>query len=105
MRITRVSQQIINTCHIVTYVCHFLSAKCYIIDGSDKPFQVLYSSRSHFMHPDGSYLVEGDILYQTSLGDTLEKVATEGWMTFYNGSVALDIVADIEEQGKSSRKS
>ena len=47
---------------------------------------------------DGSLLKEGDILKMPKLANTLQKIAEDPF-TFYNGSLANDIVNDIAEEG------
>ncbi|MFC3441842.1 gamma-glutamyltransferase family protein [Sphingobium rhizovicinum] len=45
--------------------------------------------------PEGQPLVEGDVLRQPQLADTLERLATEGLESFYTGALAADIAADL----------
>ena len=51
-----------------------------------------------FVKSDGSLLQEGDLLINIKLGQTLRRIAADPG-TFYNGSLAADIVADIAEYG------
>ena len=44
------------------------------------------------------YLRAGDRMNNAALGYTLQKIANDSY-TFYNGSLASDIVADVFEQG------
>ena len=50
------------------------------------------------MKDDGSLIKEGDLLVNTKLGATLQIIADEPW-SYYNGSLAQDIVDDIAERG------
>lgn len=49
--------------------------------------------------PEGRPLVEGDILKQPALADTLERLAIDGLASFYTGALAADIAADLEALG------
>lgn len=49
--------------------------------------------------PGGRPLIEGDILKQPALADTLERLAADGLAGFYTGALAADIVADLEALG------
>lgn len=49
--------------------------------------------------PVGRPLVEGDILKQPVLADTLERLAIDGLASFYTGALAADIAADLEALG------
>lgn len=50
------------------------------------------------MKPDGTLLREGDFLRNLKLGRTLRLIADNPY-SFYNGSLAQDIVDDIAEYG------
>ena len=54
------------------------------------------------MKPDGTLYVEGDIMKRQKLAVTFRRIAEDPF-TFYNGSLAQDIVADIQERGKQIR--
>ena len=47
-------------------------------------------------NPDGSLLEEGDLAYDAVFADTLESIA-ENPEGFYNGTLAQNIVQDIDE--------
>lgn len=49
-----------------------------------------------FVKPDGSLYQEGDLMKRPRLAATLRRIA-EDPMSFYTGSLAADIVADIQE--------
>lgn len=49
----------------------------------------------------GNLLTEGDIIKLPKLADTFEKISQDPF-SFYNGSLADDIVADIQEAGMIS---
>ncbi|CAG8502504.1 8218_t:CDS:10 [Paraglomus occultum] len=49
--------------------------------------------------PNGTLLVEGDLLKRENLADTLELIATEGADVFYNGSIANALVDKIQQEG------
>ncbi len=57
------------------------------------------TSSELFLKEDGSLIQEGDILQNPKLGETLSRIA-EDPDTFYRGSLAEDMVADMEEYGK-----
>ena len=50
------------------------------------------------MHEDGRPAVEGEILTSPRLAITLERIAQDP-TSFYNGSLAKDIVRDITDRG------
>ena len=50
-----------------------------------------------FTNDDGSLKKEGEIIRRPQLANTFRKIAAEGADTFYNGSLAKDIIADLEE--------
>ena len=52
-----------------------------------------------FVKEDGSLVQEGDIMTRPKMAVTLRKIADDPF-TFYNGSLADDIVADIADYGK-----
>ncbi|MBB3981325.1 gamma-glutamyltranspeptidase/glutathione hydrolase [Sphingobium fontiphilum] len=45
--------------------------------------------------PEGRPLVEGDMLRQPALAQTLERLVAEGLDSFYTGALAADIAADL----------
>ncbi len=47
---------------------------------------------------EGEIVQEGDLLRLPKLADTLERIAEDPF-SFYNGSLAEDIVEDVKEQG------
>ena len=49
--------------------------------------------------PDGSIAKKGDVIKRPLYAKTLRRIAEEGPATFYNGSLAEDIVKDIQEGG------
>ena len=50
------------------------------------------------MKKDGSLIQEGDLLKNPKLAATLRRIADDP-TTYYNGSLARDIVDDIAEYG------
>ena len=50
---------------------------------------------------NGELLKEGDIIKRPKMAKTLRRIA-EDEFTFYNGSLAQDIVKDIAEYGKNN---
>ena len=54
--------------------------------------------RELFVKPDGSVVKEGDIIKNTKLAQTLRRIS-EDPHTFYNGTLAQDIVDDITDHG------
>lgn len=55
-------------------------------------------SRELFVKEDGTLVQEGDLLKNPKLGATLRAIAADPF-TFYNGSLAADIVQDLSEYG------
>jgi gamma-glutamyltranspeptidase/glutathione hydrolase len=49
--------------------------------------------------PEGRPLVQGDLLRQPQLADTLERLTKEGLESFYTGPLAADIAADLAALG------
>ncbi|OAN59284.1 gamma-glutamyltransferase family protein [Sphingobium sp. TCM1] len=49
--------------------------------------------------PEGRPLHQGDLLRQSALADTLERLSDEGLASFYNGALAADIAADLAALG------
>uniref|UniRef100_A0A131Z1T5 Gamma-glutamyltranspeptidase / glutathione hydrolase / leukotriene-C4 hydrolase n=1 Tax=Rhipicephalus appendiculatus TaxID=34631 RepID=A0A131Z1T5_RHIAP len=56
-------------------------------------------TKKAFMNASGELLVEGDLLIQEDLADTLKKISEEGASYFYNGSLAKEIVAKVQNTG------
>lgn len=64
-----------------------------------------------FMHPEEfpwkkvglncyiNHSISGELLVQTKLSETLEKVATFGVDVFYTGEIATNLVNDIQSAG------
>ena len=50
------------------------------------------------MKADGSLVQEGDIIRNMKFGQTLRRIAEDPF-TFYNGTLAQDIVDDITDRG------
>ena len=50
-------------------------------------------------YPNGQQLQAGDLLVQTALGETLERIATEGRDAYYKGSVAEEMIAKLNAGG------
>ena len=50
------------------------------------------------MKQDGSLVKEGDLLKNPKLARTLRRIA-EDPMSFYNGSLAREIIDDINDRG------
>ena len=55
--------------------------------------------RELFLNSDGNLLVEGDLFKRPKLAVTLRRIADGGPTTFYTGSLADDVVADIQDVG------
>ena len=55
--------------------------------------------RQVFVKPDGSMYQVDEILKRPRLANTLETIANEGADTFYTGSLAQDVVNDINDHG------
>ncbi|XP_072017539.1 scoloptoxin SSD14-like isoform X2 [Amphiura filiformis] len=51
-----------------------------------------------YKHEDGSLKTEGDLQYAPTLAATLRKIADNGCDEFYTGSVAQDLVQDIQDE-------
>ena len=56
-----------------------------------------------FLDPLGFPLEEGDLVRRPRLTKTLETIAKEGPDAFYNGTLAQDIVADLNECGEGEK--
>ena len=56
------------------------------------PFSELY------ILPDGDLIVEGDVITDPKLAVTMQRIADDP-MSFYTGTLANDIIADLEEYG------
>ncbi len=52
-----------------------------------------------YFDANGKPLKAGATMYQRKLGDTLQKIADEGESVFYTGSLAQDIVSEVQENG------
>ena len=61
----------------------------------------LYIFRDIILKDNGQMVTEGDLIKMDRLADTLETIASDP-ASFYNGSLAEDIVADLEEAGTLS---
>ena len=51
------------------------------------------------MHPNGSLVKQGDIITRPKHADLLERIAEEGGEALYTGSLAQDLVADLQDIG------
>ena len=49
--------------------------------------------------PSGKALKEGDIVFQRELGNTLERISLYGADEFYRGSIASQLVQDVQSAG------
>ncbi|XP_072163900.1 glutathione hydrolase 1 proenzyme-like [Diadema setosum] len=56
------------------------------------------SLREVFTDGNGNLLRAGDTLYQRKLGNTLRKIADNGASEFYNGSIAENIAAELQNR-------
>jgi len=52
-----------------------------------------------FLYPNGTLLVENDILYRKNLSKTLELISEQGPQVFYNGSISKSLTAYIQARG------
>jgi gamma-glutamyltranspeptidase / glutathione hydrolase / leukotriene-C4 hydrolase len=72
------------------------------LSGAIKQYEdVMYSDpnfRELFVKEDGTLVQEGDLLKNPKLGATLRAIAEDPF-TFYNGTLAADIVQDLSEYG------
>eukprot|EP00066_Takifugu_rubripes_P024514 XP_011613780.1 PREDICTED: gamma-glutamyltransferase 5 [Takifugu rubripes] len=55
--------------------------------------------RKLFSDKDGNLLKTGDIVKFQKLADTLETIAQDGAAAFYRGTIAKDLIRDIQEAG------
>jgi gamma-glutamyltranspeptidase / glutathione hydrolase len=53
------------------------------------------ASRAIYLKPDGTLYQAGDVLFQTDLAQTLERIATDGPDVYYTGDIARQIDADF----------
>lgn len=58
-----------------------------------------YESTANIFLSEGFPLMEGELLVQKELANTLKKIAVEGKDGFYKGTVAEQLVKDINEAG------
>ncbi|XP_040011096.1 gamma-glutamyltransferase 5a isoform X2 [Xiphias gladius] len=65
----------------------------YIDTNQTQSLRKLYSDK------DGNLLKTGDVVKFEKLADTFEMIANHGADVFYNGSIAEDLIRDIEEAG------
>lgn len=54
------------------------------------------------MNPDGSLKKRGDIVTRKTLAQTLRAIADEGVRGFYNGTLAKNIIADLDDAAEES---
>ena len=52
-----------------------------------------------FLYPNGTLLVQNDMLYRKEFAMTLQKIAEEGPWAFYNSSISRALVRYIRERG------
>lgn len=52
-----------------------------------------------FLYPNGTLLVENDILMRKNLSNTLQLIAEQGPRVFYNGSISKALAAYIQSRG------
>ena len=56
--------------------------------------------RDFLTNPEtGQLFRQGDIIKQTRLANTLDKIAEKGGDEYYNGELADEIAADLKEKG------
>ena len=67
----------------------------------DKLYYTAVSHSDMFLKADGSLKQEGDVIMNPKLGATFRRIAQDPH-TFYNGSLARDIVQDITDRGEHS---
>lgn len=63
---------------------------------------ILCLGRKLFSDKDGNLLKTGDIVKFQKLADTLEIIAKDGAAAFYHGTIAKDLIRDIQEAGISA---
>lgn len=61
-----------------------------------------FNLKSVFMNPDGSLKKEGDIVVRKAFAQTLRAIADEGVQGFYNGTLAKNIIADLQDAVEES---
>jgi gamma-glutamyltranspeptidase / glutathione hydrolase / leukotriene-C4 hydrolase len=52
-----------------------------------------------FLYPNGTLLVENDMLYRKNFSSTLQLIAEHGPSVFYNGSISRSIAAYVQNRG------
>uniref|UniRef100_I3JYI7 Gamma-glutamyltransferase 5a n=1 Tax=Oreochromis niloticus TaxID=8128 RepID=I3JYI7_ORENI len=62
-------------------------------------FPIPYYQGQHIPHKNGNLLKTGDTVKFEKLADTLETIANEGPHAFYNGTIAKDLISDIQKAG------
>lgn len=69
-----------------------------IAAAKDAELRSISGYSAHF-RPDDKPLAAGDILRQSALAETLKRLARDGFGSFYDGSIAQDIAADLSAAG------
>ena len=57
------------------------------------------SGREQYFRSDGTLKRTGDMIHNPDLARTLERIARDGYQTFYRGEVAEEIAADMARHG------
>jgi gamma-glutamyltranspeptidase/glutathione hydrolase len=50
-----------------------------------------------YLHPEGRFYEAGEVLKLGDYGNTLERIARDGWQDFYTGALADEILSDFEK--------
>lgn len=73
-----------------------VSPRLHSLIARDKSLMKFPASRAYFYTPDGSPLPVGHILKNPALADTLDDIADKGPVAFYEGALAADMVAAVQ---------
>ncbi len=65
------------------------------LDVGKKTINVSEASKKIYLKPDGTYFEIGDVMIQTDLAKTLERIATQGPDEFYTGETGRMIAEDF----------
>ncbi|ECD7244803.1 gamma-glutamyltransferase [Salmonella enterica subsp. enterica serovar Florida] len=68
-------------------------------DGKYRDLQRFQGFKHTFLKENGTPYIAGEILKQPDLAKTLKTLSTEGAVSFYKGSIARQIVADLRHNG------
>jgi gamma-glutamyltranspeptidase/glutathione hydrolase len=84
-------------CEVDAFLAGSLNGLLASLDAADNPR--FATTRKTFAHPEGRAWRAGDHLIQPELSRTLEQLATDGPAAFYEGDLADQLVAEMQQGG------